>query len=328
MSDLNKYPLVSIVIPVYNGSNYMQEAIDSALNQTYPNIEVIVVNDGSKDDGKTDEIARSYGDKIRYFEKSNGGSSSAINYGISQMKGEWFSWLSHDDIYTPDKVEKEMDYLRAIGVFEEDLKRHIVFAGSMLIDGSGVIIRKFSNRKAKKMEAVVNSISGNEYLIAQPRRFNFHGCSCLIHKNVFDIAGVMDENLRIFNDVEWWFRIYASGVKLHYVPNKLVIGRMHAAQVGRTIGYSSDHPESVMLWTKRLDWLKNNHPSNARLYIMIGQDAYLSGRATDGKEAFAYAKSINSHCLLELFAKKTYCICYSKIRSLAKKIYIKLRMDS
>ena len=60
-------PLVSIVIPVYNGSNYMSEAIDSALSQSYDNIEVIVVNDGSKDDGKSDKIARGYGDKIRYF---------------------------------------------------------------------------------------------------------------------------------------------------------------------------------------------------------------------------------------------------------------------
>ena len=65
-------PLVSIVIPVYNGSNYMAEAIDSALSQTYDNIEVIVVNDGSKDQGKSDEIAKSYGDKIRYFPKENG----------------------------------------------------------------------------------------------------------------------------------------------------------------------------------------------------------------------------------------------------------------
>ena len=60
-------PLVSIIIPVYNGSNFMREAIDSALAQTYPNIEIIVVNDGSTDN--TREIALSYGDKIRYFEK-------------------------------------------------------------------------------------------------------------------------------------------------------------------------------------------------------------------------------------------------------------------
>ena len=69
-------PNVSIVIPVYNGSNYVREAIDSALSQTYKNIEIIVVNDGSTDD--TDEICKSYGNKIRYFKKENGGVSTEI----------------------------------------------------------------------------------------------------------------------------------------------------------------------------------------------------------------------------------------------------------
>lgn len=101
-------PQVSIIIPVYNGSNYMREAIDSAMNQTYTNIEVIVVNDGSNDNGRTDEIARSYGTRIRYFTKENGGVSSALNLGIQNMRGEYFSWLSHDDVYTPNKVEDEV----------------------------------------------------------------------------------------------------------------------------------------------------------------------------------------------------------------------------
>ena len=106
---------VSVVIPVYNGNDYLAEAIDSALAQTYKNIEVLVVNDGSNDEGKTERIAQSYGEKIRYFSKQNGGVASALNRAIAEMTGDYFSWLSHDDLYTKDKVEKEMNALSRVG---------------------------------------------------------------------------------------------------------------------------------------------------------------------------------------------------------------------
>ena len=107
----SKLPLVSIIIPVYNGSNYMKEAIDSAINQDYQNIEILVINDGSTDGGKTEAIAKSYGDKIRYFKKKNGGVSTALNYGINKMRGQFFSWLSHDDRYYRNKISTQMNYL-------------------------------------------------------------------------------------------------------------------------------------------------------------------------------------------------------------------------
>ena len=105
-------PLVSIIIPVYNGSDYLRTCIDSALAQTHPAIEVIVVNDGSTDDGKTAAIATSYGKRIRYVEKENGGVSSALNRGIEEMSGDYFSWLSHDDVYAPTKIERQLAVLR------------------------------------------------------------------------------------------------------------------------------------------------------------------------------------------------------------------------
>ena len=77
---------LSVVIPVFNIEDYIGKCLDSVLAQTYQNYEIIVVNDGSCDDGKTEEIALSYGDKIRYFSKENGGVSSALNFGIEKME--------------------------------------------------------------------------------------------------------------------------------------------------------------------------------------------------------------------------------------------------
>ena len=99
---------VSIIIPVFNGSEYLAEAINSALNQTYKNIEVLVINDGSTDGGKTEEIALSFGESIRYIKKKNGGVASALNLSLDYMTGDYFSWLSHDDLYTNNKIELEI----------------------------------------------------------------------------------------------------------------------------------------------------------------------------------------------------------------------------
>src|SRR6267142_980278 len=88
--------LVSIIIPVFNGAKLIGEAIDSALAQSWPFIEVIVVDDGSDDGGATQGVLARYGDSIRVLAKSNGGVATALNAGIAAMRGNWFSWLSHD----------------------------------------------------------------------------------------------------------------------------------------------------------------------------------------------------------------------------------------
>ena len=99
----------------------MREAIDSALTQTYTNTEIIVINDGSNDSGKTRKIVLSYGNKIKYFEKENGGVSTALNFGINNMAGDYFSWLSHDDLYLPNKIETEINYLINNNLIHENI---------------------------------------------------------------------------------------------------------------------------------------------------------------------------------------------------------------
>lgn len=323
---MKRNPLVSIVIPAYNASNYLAEAIDSALAQTYSNVEIIVVNDGSNDNGATKNVAMSYGDKIRYYEKENGGSSSALNLGIKHMNGEWFSWLSHDDLYYPDKIQKEIEYLENTVIAEKDYQNHVLFSAYELINSEGLVIRRESNRKRNKTNIAIESIEHNAYLISQPRKYNFHGCSCLIHKSVFETVGVFDEQLRLLNDVEMWFRIHAKGYVIHYVPKILVKGRVHSKQVSNTIGYSVNHPEQDMLWNRRIEWLNHNHMNCCKVFELLGRDAYLCGRITDGQKAFEIVKSIQSNKTLELLLKKNVYLLINNIRLLLKKIYMMFRL--
>ena len=318
--------MVSIIIPAYNASNYLAEAIDSALAQTYPNIEIIVVNDGAKDDGATEQIALSYGDKIRYFYKENGGSSSALNVGIANMTGEWFSWLSHDDLYYPRKIEKQIKYLNNLMSSIDEIANNVLFAASELIDKDGEIMKKQKLENSRKIFDYVSNITNNGMLICEPTKYTFHGCSCLVHKNVFGKIGVFDENLRLLNDVDMWYRIYAAGYKIHYLPEVLVQGRIHSKQISRSIGFSYHNPEQDMYWQRSLDWLKKNCKSDYKLFIRYGCNAYLKTRNKEGREAFEYAKTINKQCILELFIRKIYCVCYAKTKNIVKNIYIKLRM--
>lgn len=313
-------PKISIVIPAYNASNYLAEAIDSALAQTYKNYEIIVVNDGSKDDGETERIALSYGDKIRYFYKENGGSSSALNMGIANMTGDWFSWLSHDDLYVPEKLEKQVTYMKSLNIDPKDLSNHVLFSASELIDADGKIIRAYNPKKALKIAKKVASIPHNGYLVAEPTIYNFHGCSCLINKKIFEVIGAFDENLRLINDLDLWTRIYSSGYKLHYVPEPLVKGRIHTKQVSKSIGFSYHNSEQDMLWGRSLKWLINNYPNETKLFYLFGRNAYLKTRNAEGDLAFGQIKNlVVKKAILKIVYKSR-----AMIKNSAKKVYLKL----
>ena len=225
-----KNPLVSIIIPVYNGSNFMREAIDSALAQTYPNIEILVVNDGSTDD--TRAIALSYGDKIRYFEKENGGVATALNLAIREMKGEYFSWLSHDDWYTPDKVEAEIAALRRCG----DMTRAAYSACDFVQYPSG------SGGKKNGLSFGKNFAETGWFAVAMGL---ISGCTLLIPKSYFDEFGGFDEQIRAANDYEQWFKMFRDK-RLAFVEKSLVGSRVHAKQV--TVTYAGMREEEDRVW--------------------------------------------------------------------------------
>lgn len=218
-------PKVSIVIPVYNGSNFLANAIECALQQTYDNLEVIVVNDGSADDGETEKIALSYGDRIRYFCKENGGVSSALNYGISKMTGQYFSWLSHDDAYSADKIKDSIALLRSCNSFG---KKVIAFTGGYFMDIHGNKIGDFPQYFTEQ-----EIYSGLDVVNIMTRKGTLNGCCMLIPREAFEEAGYFDEGLRYSQDSLMWYKMFLKGYALitDNLPN--VMYRLHGNQASQ-----------------------------------------------------------------------------------------------
>lgn len=104
-------PVVSVVIPTYNRATKVQNAIDSALSQTFTDLEVIVVDDGSSD-GTEALLRERFGNRIRYFAQENQGVSGAWNRGLAEARGDWVSFLASDDTWEPNKIEWQLKALR------------------------------------------------------------------------------------------------------------------------------------------------------------------------------------------------------------------------
>jgi len=228
-------PRISVVIPVYNGANYLGQAVNSALSQDYPNLEVLIVNDGSTDGGATAAVARSYGSRARYLEKPNGGVASALNAGIEAMSGTYLSWLSHDDVYLPGKVSTQV--ARLAGAPEDA----VLFSDYSFIDSEG---RPLGEKRFKgRVEAMrVELVRGDPV----------NGCTTLVSRRCLEEAGGFDVTLRTIQDYDLWFRLAARHPFVH-VPAVLVRSRLHPAQGVRTI--PTHYAETVRQLTRFLDQL-------------------------------------------------------------------------
>jgi glycosyltransferase involved in cell wall biosynthesis len=203
---------VSIVIPVYNGARYLRSAVDSALRQTYAKLEVIVVNDGSSDD--TEGVALSYEDRIKYITQENRGLGAALNAGIRVMTGEFFCWLSHDDVYRQDKIERQLDLYWQIG--RSDI---VLFTDYEMIDAAGNVIGR----------ATFESIVDTNPMLALWGG-SVEGSTVFCAKSSIDRFGAFDETLRFTADSALWMN-WSENVHFVHMPECLVQKRVHADQL-------------------------------------------------------------------------------------------------
>ena len=199
-------PKVSIVIPTYNSSQYISEALDSVLAQTYKDYEIIVVDDGSTDD--TIQALQPYMSRIKYIYKENGGPGSARNVGIRNAQGEYIAFLDSDDLWLPEKLEKQVRYL------ERYPEISLVFTDCLRLEENS--LRRSKRRKFISDDMLV-SIWWENLIVTS---------TVMVRKYCFERIGTFDESGRMAEDLEMWLRIIANGYRVSFLDEILAVYRV------------------------------------------------------------------------------------------------------
>jgi len=220
MGETNQHcgsPLVSIVIPTYNRAPLLPQAVAACLGQTYPLLEVVIVDDGSRDD--TPAVCRALSEsdpRVRVFRKENSGIADTLNYGFAHTRGEYLTWTSDDNAYRPQAIEKMAAYLAA----HPDVG--FVYADTQDVDDDGRILRVYAaaGPEALPLDCVVRG--------------------CFLYKRaVMRAVGGYDKAWRRCQDYDFYLRVHKRFAMAHF-PEVLYVYRVHEASM------SGDHVALVM----------------------------------------------------------------------------------
>lgn len=200
-------PKVSVIIPTYNRANVVCNAVDSVINQTYKNIEIIVVDDGSTDDTK--KVLNKYAGNIKYIKQSNQGVSSARNLGIKESTGEYLAFIDSDDVWHSDKVQKQLDFFNS----NKNNNIGLVYTNTILIDKD--------NQKKKRRDFFTKNESGILEFIDVFKDPYLGLPTVMILSSVINKVGLFDEGLETAEDIDLYLRI-SEFYKIGYIHDILV----------------------------------------------------------------------------------------------------------
>ncbi len=221
--------LVSVIIPCYNKSKWIRAAIDSCLNQTYPHIEIIVIDDGSTDNSL--EIIKSYGDKLIWENGRNRGANYARNRGFALSKGEYIQYLDADDYLLPEKIEKQIHFLEST---KADLVYGNVICEYCAVDGTS----SFSELQiCSSHDNILEFLLSFEYFIQT--------ASPLIERQVITNSEGWDENLQAAQDIDFFLNLAIDEVKFSYQPDCYTVYRYYHSD-------SKISADKTKLWNHRL----------------------------------------------------------------------------
>ena len=191
-----KNPKVSIIIPAYNHEKYVGETVQSVLDQTFRDFELIVINDGSTDNTEA-EVLKFKDDRLQYYFQANHGLSATLNRGIDLARGEFFNFLPSDDMFLPEKLAIQLK------VFEESKDIGVVFSYHLVVDGEGKEVKDdpivdWFTVPFKTKEEIFPALFERNFLSVP---------TALVKMECFKKVGLFDESLKTAQDYDMWMRI-------------------------------------------------------------------------------------------------------------------------
>jgi len=301
---MKKQSLVSVIIPTYNREKCIRRAIESVLDQTYQNVELIVVDDGSTDNTK--EILEPFikSGKIKYFYQPNRGPATARNLGIKNSKGEFIALLDSDDEWLPEKLEKQ------IGLFQNSKDEKLGFVGCNII-----FINEITNKTIEyKIPRYKNFF---RFLLSEfmwPPQLS----TIITKKQIIEEVGLFDEKVWFGEDLDMWIRI-AKKYNFDFVLDCLTKIHLHPTSLSFTT-----KPYKI---TKSYDYItqkyKQDYQRFPKIYStrlrLLGSLYYRAGDVEKGRKLFLESIKVNSlnlksyfYFFLSLFGpnfyNKLYCL--------------------
>ncbi len=217
-------PLISCIVPVYNGKRYLKEAIDSILAQTYRPLEIIVADDGSTDG--TASVVANYGNRVRCLWQPNAGPAAARNLGVRAAQGKFVAFLDSDDVWHPEKLSRQMARFQA----RPELGLCVTHVQNFWIPELAKEAERFRNHR-----------------ISQPMP-GYVTQALLAKRTLFDTVGLFNTTLQHGDVKDWLLRAAEHDAKMKLLPEVLVYRRMHRSNYSRQMSASfSDHLRIVKL---------------------------------------------------------------------------------
>jgi glycosyltransferase involved in cell wall biosynthesis len=275
-------PKVSIIIPTYNRSNLLRLTIESVLAQTYPNIEIIVVDDDSTDD--TAAVIEQYAGRVIYIKQANQGASVARNTGFQAASGEYINFLDDDDLLMPTKIERQVQ------VLDSHPEIGLVHCGYYHIDADGKPLDKVCMLPAG--EVLKELVQYCFLLIHTP----------LIRHQCLDQVGLFDDELDCHEDWDLWLRIAQAGYQFACVQEPLCAYRVQQDSKMANLAKVEQGAFTVLdkvFANPRLpaDVLAVKAQAYGNTHLWISWSYYVSGRWNDGQRNLAKALTLLPHLL-------------------------------